>query len=79
MKKNKNTIIYFIIPVWNNNDRLKLNYIVDYNNIKEIDELYLSKYLINHHISNVEFYNGITKKYVYLKDKVHTFIFSNIK
>jgi len=26
---------------------------------------------------NLEFYNGLTKKYIHLKDKVHLFIFKN--
>lgn len=79
MNKNLNTIIYLIIPIWNNSDRKKLglkiyNGLEDFN---EIDNLLLSKYLVYHKMTNLHFYNGILKKNVYLKDKVHLFKFNS--
>ena len=64
MKKNLNTIIYLIIPVWNNTDKKKLGLKInkDVGDIPEIDNLKLSKYLVYHKIDNLDFYNGIIKK-----------------
>lgn len=76
MKKNMNTTIYLVIPVWNISDRKKLNLPI-YEDLPEIDELKKSKYLISHELINLQFYNGIIKKNVNLKDKVHLFILSN--
>ena len=79
MKKNLNTIIYFIIPVWNNSDRKKLGLKIykDFGDISEIDNLKLSKYLVYHKIENLDFYDGVTKKIVNLPDNVHLFKFNS--
>lgn len=79
MKKNMNTIIYLVIPIWNNSDRkkLKLKIYDDIEDLIEIDELKLSKYLVYHKIVNLNFYNGIIKKKVNLKDKIHLFKFNS--
>lgn len=79
MNQNLNTIIYLIIPIWNNSDRKKLGLKIynDVSDIESIDKLKLSKFLIYHKIVNLEFYNGILKKKVYLKDKVHLFKFDS--
>jgi hypothetical protein len=79
MKKNLNTIIYLIIPVWNNSDRKKLGLKIykDLGDIPEIDNLKLSKYLVYHKIDNLDFYDGVTKKKVKLKDNVHLFKFNS--
>jgi hypothetical protein len=76
MEKKLNTKIYLVIPVWNLCDRKMLNYKMC-EDLPEIDDLKKNKYLISHTIKNIEFYNGILKKIVHLKDKVHIFIFTN--
>jgi hypothetical protein len=65
MNKNKNTKIYFVIPVWNNSDRKNLGLTL-YNDLLEIDELKNSQFLQSHKIMHLDFYNGIIKKYVNL-------------
>jgi len=79
MKKNLNTIIYLIIPVWNNSDREKLGLEIykDYGDITEIDNLKFSKYLVYHKIENLDFYDGVNKKKVNLPDNVHLFKFNS--
>lgn len=80
MEKNLNTIIYLVIPIWNNSDRKKLKLkIYDDEDLVEIDNLKLSKYLVYHKIVNLNFYNGIIKKQVNLKDKIHLFKFDSNK
>ena len=76
MKKNKNTKIYLVIPIWNKSDRKKLG-LKEYEDLPEIDKLKKSTYLQSHEITNLQFYNGIVRKDVFLKDKVHVFIFQN--
>jgi hypothetical protein len=76
MNKKENTKIYLVIPVWNKSDRKKLG-LKEYEDFPEIDKLKDSSFLLSHKIENIEFYNGIIKKNVYLKDKVHIFIFQN--
>jgi hypothetical protein len=78
MRKNLNTIIYLVIPIWNNSDRKKLGLkIYDNEDLVEIDNLKSSKYLVYHKITNLNFYNGIIKKQVNLKDKIHLFKFDS--
>ena len=78
MKKNLNTVIYLIVPVWNNSDRKKLGLKYDYlEDMIEIDNLKLSKYLVYHKIENLDYYNGIAKKKVNLRDNVHLFKFNS--
>ena len=79
MKKNLNTIIYLIIPVWNNSDRKKLGLKIykDLGDILEIDNLKLSKYLVYHKIENLDFYDGVNRKKVNLPDNVHLFKFNS--
>ena len=76
MKKDKNTKIYLVIPVWNCSDR-KILGLKECKDLPEIDKLKNNSYLQSHNIKNLEFYDGITKRNVYLKDKVHIFIFKN--
>ncbi len=76
MNKKENTKIYLVIPVWNKSDRKKLG-LKEYEDLPEIDKLKESSFLQSHEIANLAFYNGIIKKNVYLKDKVHVFIFQN--
>lgn len=76
MNKKKNTKIYLVIPVWNNSDRKKLG-LKTYQDLPQINNLKDSPYLKSHNIKKLEFYNGIIKKVVFLKDKVHIFIFQN--
>ena len=42
-----------------------------------LDELKTSKYLISHTIEQVPFYDGIRKKQIHLKDKVHVYHLTN--
>lgn len=79
MKKNCNTIIYLVIPIWNNSDRKKLGLKIydDVEDLIEIDNLKQSKFLVYHKIVNLCFYNGIIKKKVNLKDKIHLFKFNS--
>lgn len=76
MEENKHTKIFIVIPVWNKSDRKKLN-LSDNADLQQINGIKKSKYLIYHNMLNLEFYNGLTKIYIYLKDKVHLFIFKN--
>lgn len=76
MIKKKQTKIYLVVPIWNNSDREKLGLKL-YRDLPEIDELKNSPYLKTHKIENLQFYNGIQKKDIFLKDKVHIFIFEN--
>lgn len=71
MKQNKNTIVWLVIPIWNNTDRKKLGLKIynDVEDLVEIDKLKKSKYLVFHKITNLEFFNGIEKKFVYLDRK----------
>lgn len=78
MKKNLNTIVYLVIPIWNNSDRKKLGLkIYDDEDLVEIDNLKLSKFIAYHKIINLNFYNGIIKKQINLKDKIHLFKFDS--
>ena len=76
MKQNLHTKIYLVIPIWNISDR-KLLGLTLFDDLKEIDELKLSKYLVKHDMVNIDFYNGVIGKNVKLKDKVHVFVFKN--
>ena len=78
MKKNLNTVIYLIVPVWNNSDRKKLGLKYDYiEDMIEIDNLKLSKYLVYHKIENLDYYNGMAKIKANLKNESHLFKFNS--
>ncbi len=76
MESKKNITIYLVIPIWNNSDRLKEKLEIK-SDMKIIDNIKKIKYLKKHSLENLDFYNGIIKEQVYLKDKVHVFIFKN--
>ena len=76
LEKNKKTTIYLVIPVWNISNRKKLGLTI-YNDIPMIDEMKKSKYLVSHKMENLDFYNGLTKLKVNLKDHVHIFHLTN--
>ena len=76
MNQNLHTKIFLVIPIWNINDRKLLNLEL-FDDLKEIDEMKESKYLVKHDMVNIDFYNGVTQKNVKLKDKVHVFVFKN--
>lgn len=74
---NKHTKIYLVIPIWNVSDRKLLKLPGTFDDIPEIDELKTHEYLISHSLVNLPFFNGIIKKHVFLRDKVHLFVFTN--
>jgi hypothetical protein len=74
---NMNTTIYLILPVWNTSDRLELQLPVLFNDLPILDTLKTSPYLKSYSMENLTFYNGINKRNVRLKDKVHIYHLSN--
>lgn len=71
----KRTTIYLVIPVWNKSDREKLKLPGTFDDIPEIDKLKQHPNILSHKLTNLQFFNGITKKHVFLRDKVHLFVF----
>ena len=76
LRSHKKTTIYFVVPVWNTVDRKKLN-LSQCDDLPILDALKLSKYLISHTIEQLPFYDGIRKKQIHLKDKVHVYHLTN--
>lgn len=74
---NMNTTIYLILPIWNTSDRILLNLPILYNDLPVLDILKTSNYLIKYSTEHLPFYNGITRKTIKLKDKVHVYHLSN--
>ena len=77
LEQNMNTEIWLVVPVWNKSDRKKLR-LKNYDDMPILDTMKLSPYLIHHEITNLPFYNGLEKKEIKLKDKVHVYHLSNV-
>jgi hypothetical protein len=76
LSKEMNTTIWLVVPVWNVSDRKKLRLKI-YDDMPILDAMKFSPYLVSHEITNLKFYNGLEKKEIDLKDKVHVYHFSN--
>jgi hypothetical protein len=76
LEQDMNTTIWLVVPVWNIKDRKKLGLKLS-KNMPILEAMKSSPYLKSREITNLEFYNGLEKKHVHLKDKVHVFHLSN--
>lgn len=77
LEMNMNTTIWLVVPIWNTANRL-IEGLKPQDDMPILDLLKDSPYLIKHEITKLPFYNGLTKKRVYLNDKVHVYHFSNV-